>query len=226
LTQPLDLTARIISAAEVPRSVGALAEALLAARGDAAKVGRVIDESPMPVVMVDNDRRYVEVNRSARLAFRLSLAEMRRLRIEDLTPPEQLPTLEVAWERLLATGCVGGPYEMASPNGDSRFSVVYLAIANVIPGRHVIPFAIAGWPDDELSGPDDAAPAPPDSPLTPRELELLQLAARGLTGPLIAEELVLSKGTVRTHFENIYTKLEVRDRAGAVAKAMRLGLIE
>ena len=42
---------------------------------------------------------------------------------------------------------------------------------------------------------------------------------------MIAEELVLSRATVRTHFENIYSKLDVRDRAGAVGKAMRLGLI-
>jgi ATP/maltotriose-dependent transcriptional regulator MalT len=42
---------------------------------------------------------------------------------------------------------------------------------------------------------------------------------------MIARELVVSAATVRTHFEHIYAKLGVSDRAGAVAKAMRLGLI-
>jgi DNA-binding NarL/FixJ family response regulator len=65
----------------------------------------------------------------------------------------------------------------------------------------------------------------PAKPLTPRELELLQLAADGFCGPMIADELVLSRATVRTHFESIYRKLDVHDRAGAVGKAMRLGLI-
>ncbi|MEA2365130.1 MAG: hypothetical protein QOI32_642 [Thermoleophilaceae bacterium] len=62
--------------------------------------------------------------------------------------------------------------------------------------------------------------------LTRRELEVLQLAARGNSGPRIAAELFLSPATVKTHFENIYAKLGVSDRAGAVAYALRLGLIK
>jgi DNA-binding NarL/FixJ family response regulator len=61
--------------------------------------------------------------------------------------------------------------------------------------------------------------------LTPRELEVLQLAAEGRNAPMIAEELVVSVATARTHFGNIYDKLDVGDRAAAVAKGMRLGLI-
>jgi PAS domain S-box-containing protein len=66
--------------------------------------------------------------------------------------------------------------------------------------------------------------APPT--LTARELEIVQLAARGASGPQIAVRLVISRATVKTHFENIYEKLGVGDRASAVAKALRLGLIE
>jgi two-component system nitrate/nitrite response regulator NarL len=62
--------------------------------------------------------------------------------------------------------------------------------------------------------------------LTPREIELLALAANGLGGPEIAVELVLSPATINTHFRNIYLKLGVRNRAGAVAKAMRHGLVD
>lgn len=62
--------------------------------------------------------------------------------------------------------------------------------------------------------------------LTPRELEVLQLAAQGCPGREIAERLVVSPATVRTHFEHIYDKYGVSDRAGAVAKALREGLIE
>jgi PAS domain S-box-containing protein len=61
--------------------------------------------------------------------------------------------------------------------------------------------------------------------LTPRELEVLQLAAQGLSARSTAERLVVSPGTVRTHFENIYPKLGVSDKASAVAVALRLGLI-
>ena len=62
--------------------------------------------------------------------------------------------------------------------------------------------------------------------LTPRELEVLRLAAEGNPGPEIAAALVVSPATVKTHFENIYAKLGVSDRAGAVAHALRTGLIE
>jgi DNA-binding NarL/FixJ family response regulator len=62
--------------------------------------------------------------------------------------------------------------------------------------------------------------------LTPRELEVIQLAAQGLSAQEIAEQLVVSPATIRTHLENIHRKLEVSGRAAAVAKALRLGLIE
>lgn len=62
-------------------------------------------------------------------------------------------------------------------------------------------------------------------PLTPRERDVLQLAANDLSAPGIAQHLSLSPATVNTHFGHIYVKLDVNSRAGAVAKAMRLGLI-
>lgn len=62
--------------------------------------------------------------------------------------------------------------------------------------------------------------------VTPRELEVLALAARGLSGRQIAARLAISSATVRTHFEHLYPKLGVSDRAAAVATALRRGLIE
>ncbi len=61
--------------------------------------------------------------------------------------------------------------------------------------------------------------------LSPRELDVLRLAAEGNTAPQIAERLVISPATVKTHFENIYEKLGVTDKAAAVAYALRVGLI-
>jgi len=65
--------------------------------------------------------------------------------------------------------------------------------------------------------------APPR--LTPRELQILQLAALGNAAPQIAESLSIGVSTVKTHMDNIYRKLDVSDRAAAVATAMRLGVI-
>jgi ATP/maltotriose-dependent transcriptional regulator MalT len=62
--------------------------------------------------------------------------------------------------------------------------------------------------------------------LTAREIEVLALAAEGLPARRTAERLVVSHATIRTHFDNIYAKLGVSDKASAVATAMRLGLID
>jgi PAS domain S-box-containing protein len=64
------------------------------------------------------------------------------------------------------------------------------------------------------------------TPLTPRELEVLTLAAQGLTGPEIAERLLLSAATIKTHLENLYAKMGVSSRVAAVAYALREGLID
>lgn len=61
--------------------------------------------------------------------------------------------------------------------------------------------------------------------LSARELEVLTLAAEGFSGPRIAERLTVSPATVKTHFEHIYEKLGVGDRAAAVAHALRSGVI-
>ena len=61
--------------------------------------------------------------------------------------------------------------------------------------------------------------------LTPREVQVLQLAARAFSAAEIAEELFLSPATVKRHFERAYARLGVSDRAAAVAKAMRQGFI-
>lgn len=61
--------------------------------------------------------------------------------------------------------------------------------------------------------------------LTPRETEVLRLVARGLTNPQIAEKLILSPTTVKTHIQNILQKLGVSDRTQAAVYAVRHGLI-
>jgi PAS domain S-box-containing protein len=66
----------------------------------------------------------------------------------------------------------------------------------------------------------------PERSLTARELQVVQLAAYGLSGREIASQLVVSPSTIKTHFNHIYEKLGVSDRAAAVATALRLGLIE
>jgi len=62
-------------------------------------------------------------------------------------------------------------------------------------------------------------------PLTERELEVLYLVATGASDQAIADELVLSKATVKTHLRNIYGKLRVGNRTQAIARARVLHLL-
>jgi len=72
--------------------------------------------------------------------------------------------------------------------------------------------------DTPSAGP---AAAPGPDGLTPREVEILRLIARGLTNPEIAAQLFLSNHTIKTHISRIFAKTGSRDRAAAIGYAHR-----
>jgi NarL family two-component system response regulator LiaR len=99
------------------------------------------------------------------------------------------------------------------------------AIRNVYNGRSSLHPDIAYKVIQELNKPPVGTPLT-EEPLTEREVVVLKLVARGLTNQEIADQLVVSERTVRTHISNILSKLQLANRTQAALYALRQGLAD
>lgn len=84
---------------------------------------------------------------------------------------------------------------------------------------------LASAHDGQTSSKNSLAAESLPAPLTERELEVLKALARGLSNREIADELVITEGTVKNHVSSVIDKLGVRDRTQAILKGQDLGLI-
>lgn len=108
---------------------------------------------------------------------------------------------------------------------DSSPEELVQAIHQVYRGESWLHPAIARMVLQELSHPADAIQQiPANEQLTERELDVLRLLAQGFSNKEIAEHLVVSETTVRTHVSNILSKLHLVSRTQAALYALRKGL--
>ena len=105
---------------------------------------------------------------------------------------------------------------------DSPREELFRAINAVYKGESLIEPAIAGRVLDKLVELSHQGSA---TDLSRREIEVLELIARGTGNKLIADKLNISASTVKTHIQSIFQKLEVNDRTEAVTKALSKGII-
>jgi DNA-binding NarL/FixJ family response regulator len=109
---------------------------------------------------------------------------------------------------------------------DAGADEIRAAVEAVARGEAALDPAIQHHVLAAVSAPGD--PRLPETPddLTPREVEVLQLIAEGLTNSEIAERLVVSAATVKSHVNHIFAKIGARDRAQAVVYAYANGLAQ
>ncbi len=105
---------------------------------------------------------------------------------------------------------------------DSSAHELLQAIRDVYQGEPTMHPTIARKLMRELQRPPDLPPT--EDPLTEREVDVLKFVAQGLSNQEIADVLVLSERTVRTHVTNILTKLHLANRTQAALYALREGL--
>lgn len=114
-------------------------------------------------------------------------------------------------QKILQAGASGYLLKTASTEELRR------AIVTVLGGVIVITPSITFEPDD----PDLSTPIENSLGLTKREIQILELTARGVTNKQIGEQLSLSNRTIEVHMHNIFTKLGVSSRTEAVTRALR-----
>ncbi|HTU95156.1 MAG TPA: LuxR C-terminal-related transcriptional regulator [Solirubrobacteraceae bacterium] len=184
--------------------------------------GSSFRSSLLPMVVADDERRYVNANPAACLLLRLPEATVLRLRVDDLTPAEARGQMDELWATFLREGTQRGTFELQMPDGP-RLAVEYSATAHVEPGRHlsILMFPPAGGDVENEPGRRAAS----TELLTDREREVLNLVAMGMGSTWIASTLGVSTSTVETHVRHCLVKLHARNRAHAIALGVRRGEI-
>ena len=169
-------------------------------------------------LVFDDERRLLSANESATVLLGTSLENALARRLEQFTPEEDWPALEQFWADLERRGSLHGSHELLRGDG-SRTTIEFQATWDFGPGQHLMTAHDTGPRRNPAASSNRAHPK--KGTLTPREREVLQLAADGRTPPEIARLLAVSPGTVKTHFQHIYKKLGAHDRASAVALCLR-----
>jgi DNA-binding NarL/FixJ family response regulator len=108
---------------------------------------------------------------------------------------------------------------------DAPPAELFRAVRSAASGEAVLSPAVATRVVGQMRGAGGPVSSPAGEPISARELEVLELVARGASNRDAAARLFISEATVKTHLMHIYSKLGVNDRAAAVAEAFDRGLL-
>jgi PAS domain S-box-containing protein len=182
----------------------------------------LVDSLVVPASLHDVEGRFVHVNEAAERASGKSNAQWLGRHFTDPLPPGARKKVAALFRRAVergeptdfetvfvdATGNLRGVRAQHLPlrRDDTIVGVLILAFAGALPP----------------SLPTGVEPQPR---LTPRQREVLELVAAGLSTSEIAKKLTLSTETVRNHLRSVFRELHVHNRPEAIAAARRLGLL-
>ncbi|MDX6677715.1 MAG: hypothetical protein QOE31_1767 [Solirubrobacteraceae bacterium] len=197
----------------------------------AAHLRAGFDRSRHPMLVTDDQRRWVTANAPARELLGLTALDLPWHTMDEFTTAAGRRQLEEQWQAFLTNGAAEGWYELSVADRGT-VSVEFSAIAHVLPSRHLSVFIPPENGHSEQSGGSAERPTwaavPPGSGrtlLTAREREVMTLIAGGAQSGDMGTSMFLSPETINSHAHNAMVKLGARTRAHAVAIALVTGQI-
>jgi PAS domain S-box-containing protein len=183
----------------------------------------VLHNARNPMAVVDEDRRIVDVNPAAEALTGFARPQLIGRLADDFFAEHERAGFAREWRELVPAGDGNAEREMLCADG-GRVVIRYKAASRRAGGRGLVLYLatqvrpVAPHGDPERDSAMRYA-------FSPREREVVQLVAQGLTTRDIADELRVSLETVRTHIRHAMAKLGSRTRAQLVARALAEGLI-
>ena len=182
----------------------------------------LIDSLVVPASLHDVEGRFVHMNVAAERASGSSNAKLRGHHLTELLHPEARENVTAHFRRAVERGELAD-FETVFVDASGRLRGVRAQHLPLRQGDEIVGVLILAF----------EVRHPPSEPtrfvlhprLTPRQREILDLIASGLTTSEVAKELTISTQTVRNHLRNVLRELHAHTRLEAIAVAQRLGLL-
>jgi PAS domain S-box-containing protein len=190
--------------------------------GWAALFSTAFKQSRNAMVLVDEQRRHVDVNGAYLKLLGYRRAEVIGRPVYQLVDGGPLASPK-EWAAALTGGPFAGEADLIAADGGT-VAVQWAAHPETVTGRRLVLFVAVSTSRSGGRFRRPAGPEPQVRELSSREREIVRLVAFGNTGPEIADELQIAHDTVRTHVRNAMTKIGARSRAHLVAKSLGDGI--
>ena len=181
----------------------------------------LLDSLAIPASLHDVNGRFVHMNAAAERASGMSNADMLGGHFTDLLPPEARRNVTAQFRRAAE---VGEPtdFETVFVDASGQLRGVRAQHFPLRSGGEIVGVLILAF---DAQSPLARIRPEPQPQLTPRQREILDLLASGLSTAEIAKRLTLSTETVRNHLRSLFRELRAHTRPEAIAAARRLGLL-
>jgi PAS domain S-box-containing protein len=182
----------------------------------------LVDSLVVPASLHDVDGRFVYVNAAAERASGRSNAQLLGRHFTEPLPPEARDKVAAQFRRAVESG-EPTDFETVFIDASGHLRGVRAQQMPLRSGDEIVGVLILAF---DVPRPLSAPIRPePEPQLTPRQREILDMIASGLSTSEIAEELTLSTETVRNHVRSVLGALDAHTRLQAIATARRLGLL-